>query len=208
MNSKSVKAPSASNQSEIEMLKAKIAELEKNSKEVVTTHKEEIEDRKIQQDEYISVMSLLPYNLNLSTKEGGQGSTKKFTKFGEVKKILYKDLVEILEVHSNFLEAGYFYILDPTLIRHHGLDDTYSKILTKDKIEEILLANSDECITLYNSSNEKQQEIIVQLLVDKLKDAPGSLNLNMVDRISRISKVDIIKKAEESKELELELVEQ
>jgi len=157
---------------------------------------------KIQQDDYISVMSLLPYTLNLSTREQGQGSIKKFTKFGETKKIVYKDLVDIMEVHQNFLEAGYFYILNPVLIRHHGLDEIYAKILTKDKIEQILYAtNSDECLNLYNSANQNQQEIIVQLLTDKVHENIDSINLNIVEKISKASGVDIVKRAQEAKEL-------
>lgn len=190
----STQSPALNQQSEIEMLRARLAELEKNDEE-----KQEV---KIQQDEYIPVMSLLPYNLNLSTKEAGMGSIKKFTKFGEVKRILYKDLLDILEVHHSFMEAGYFYILHPAFIRQQGLDDTYATILTKDKIEKIISTNSDDSVELYKSANERQQEIIVQLLIDKVRADPNSVNLNIIDRISRLSKRDIVKIAEEAKELE------
>lgn len=196
--------------SEIAMLKAKIAELEslQQKSNQVSEVEEEVEDKKIQQDDYINVMSLLPYNLNLSTKEGGQGSIKKFTKFGEVKRILYRDLVDIMEVNKNFLESGYFYIMNPQLIRQHGLDDVYSKILTKEKMEELLATKTDSVVDLYSSANEGQQEILVQLLIDQVKDNPNSVNLNVIDKISRISKVDISKKAEEAREVsELETVE-
>jgi hypothetical protein len=193
---------SADEKKEIEALKAKIAELESESID-------KKEDTKIQLDEYIPVMSLIPFRLNLSTKEMGSGDIKKFTKFGEVKNILYKDLVDIIEVHSNFMEAGYFYILDPRVIRQHGLDETYSKILTKEKIEEILFnTNSEYCVDLYNSANPEQQKIIVQLLVNQLKNETSTVNLYTVDRISRLSKIDITKKAEEEKLLQKELAEQ
>ena len=167
----------------------------------------EVEDTKLQPDDYVNVMSLIPYNLNLSTKEGGQGNVKKFTKFGEVKRILYRDLVEIMEVHRNFLESGYFYIMNPQLVRFHGLDDVYSKILTKEKMENILSAQADNVIDLYTSANEGQQEIIIQLLIEKVRDNPDSVNLNVIDRISRISKVDIAKKADEAREAEKETEE-
>lgn len=180
-----------------EALLAKIAELENEKTKT-----------KVQLDEYVPVMSLLPYKLILSTKENGTGDTKRFTKFGEIKNIMYKDLVEIMEVQRSFLEAGYFYILNPDVIRQHGLDEVYSKILTKEKIEEILNTNSESCIDLYNSTNEEQQKIIVELFIDRIKSNPESVNLNTVDRISRISKTDILKRAEESKTLEEELVTQ
>ena len=192
--------------SKIEMLEAQLAELKaqmsSSAEETPVSVSEASDDTKIQQDEYIPVMSLLPYNLNLSTREGGQGSIKKFSKFGEVKKILYKDLVDILEVHSHFVESGYFYIMDKRVIRQHGLDDTYAKLLTKEKIEEILATSSDEAVSLYASANEGQQEIIIQLLIDKVKTSPDSVNLNIVDKISRLSKVDIVKRAEDMAELE------
>lgn len=189
---------------EIALLKAKLAELENSSSSPVVM--DEIEPKQVRPDEYVSVMSLLPYNLNLSTLEGGQGSVKKFNKFGEVKRILYKDLVEILEVHRNFVEAGYFYIMNPQLIRYHGLDDVYEKILTKEKIEEVISTDSDAAVNLYTSANEKQQEVIVQLLIDKINTNPDSVNLNYIDKISRISKIDIYKRAEELKVIDKEVI--
>lgn len=178
-------------------MKARIAELEAQ----LNKSDEPVAETKIALDDFISVMSLLPYNLNLSTRAGGQGRLVRFTRFGEVKPILYKDLVDIMEANSNFLEAGYFYILNPALIRHHGLGDVYSKILTKEKIEEVLGANSDESLRLYESANAKQQEVIIQSLIDRVVDSPASLNLNMVDKISRASGVDIVKRAEEARQL-------
>jgi hypothetical protein len=182
--------------SQADLLK-KIAELEAQ----LQGDNDSPSEDKIQLDDFISVMSLLPYNLNLSTRAGGQGRLVKFTRFGEVKKILYKDLVDILENNSSFLEAGYFYILHPALIRHHGLGEVYSKILTKEKIEEVLGANSNESLSLYESANPKQQEVIIQSLIDRVVESPDTVNLNMIDKISRVSKVDIIKRAEDARQL-------
>jgi len=212
MNKKSSTQLSADEKKEVEALKARLAELEPT----IDTVEPEMGKRTIETgrnkvllDDYVPVMSLLPYRLNLSTKEGGQGDVKKFTKFGEVKNILYKDLVDIIEVNRTFMESGYFYILDPLVIRQHGLDEVYSKILTKEKIEEILNnINTEYCIDLYNSSNSNQQKVIVQLLIEKVKNDSGSVNLYTVDRISRLSKIDIAQKAEEEKALAEELVEQ
>ena len=172
MNKKSSTQLSADEKKEVEALKARLAELESTIDIVEPTMGQrtiETGRNKVLLDDYVPVMSLLPYRLNLSTKEGGQGDVKKFTKFGEVKNILYKDLVDIIEVNRTFMESGYFYILDPLVIRQHGLDEVYSKILTKEKIEEILNnVNTEYCIDLYNSSNSNQQKVIVQLLVEKV----------------------------------------
>lgn len=183
---------------EIEDLKAQIAELKRQQ---VTTTLEEFVDDKIQLDDYISVMSLLPFTLNLSTKEGGQGNIKKFTKFGEVKRILYKDLVDIMDANPQFLSAGFYYILDPRVIRAHGLDEVYSKILSKEKIEDILSANSEEGLSLYNSANEEQQKVIINLMVDKLVEDPKAINLTVIDAVSRASGIKIMDKVEDTQTL-------
>jgi len=210
MNTKTTKALSADEKKEVEELKARLAELESSDSEKPGKEQRiQAERSRVLLDDYVPVMSLLPYKLNLSTKEGGQGDVKKFTKFGEVKNILYKDLVDIIEVDRSFMEAGYFYILDPLVIRQHGLDETYSKILTKEKIDEILNnVNTEYCIDLYNSANPEQQRVIVQLLIEKIKTDPSSVNLYTVDRISRLSKIDITNRAEDEKLLTKELAEQ
>jgi hypothetical protein len=160
----------------------------------------EVEDSPIPQTEYIKVMSLIPYRLNLCTKEKGQGKIYRFDSLYQVKRIIYSDMVDILEVNREFLEAGYFIILNPKLIRSHGLDDTYDKILTKEKIEQIW-DGTDESIALFTIANKKQQDVIAEIVVDKLVHASGVIDLNLVDKLSRISGINIAQKAENAKAL-------
>ena len=181
---------------EMELLKAELAEL-RSLLGNTPQKQEEVQMERVQPNDYISVMSLIPHTLNISTKGGGQGNLKKFTKFGEVKKILYSDLVDIMEAHSNFLNAGYFYIMNPAVIRQHGLDEIYEKILTKEKIEEIVSTDSESCVEIYKTANPQQKEIIIELLVERLFNEPDAVNLNVVDRISRDSGVNLIEKAED-----------
>jgi hypothetical protein len=190
--------------SELEQMKIKMGELEKQLMQALgnLNEKEEVSKeeypRDIRQDEYISVMSLLPYTLNLSTQGMGKGKIKKFKNFGEIKRILYSELVDIMEAHSNFVNAGYFYIMDQDVVRKHGLDDVYENILDKEKIEKILETKAEKCIDLYKTANPKQQEIIIRLLISKMKDNPGDVNLNVIDKISKISNVDIQEKVRDS----------
>jgi hypothetical protein len=172
-------------------LKARIAELEGSSKEEVSS--------KVQLDELINVMSLLPYPLNLSTKERGQGENFRFESFGQIKRILYSKLLSIMEVHGKFLRSGYFIIMDARVVKEHGLNEAYASILTKEKIEKIL-TDSESALDLYKLSNTEQQKVIVTMIIEKLRDG-HNLDLNIVDKISRESKVDIVGKAEEAKRL-------
>lgn len=156
-------------------------------------------ERKIEQDEYIPVMSLVPHILNLSTEPNGNGKVKRFESFGQVKRVLYRDLVGIIDSNTKFTEAGYFYILDPDVVRQHGLDDIYANILTKEKMEEILNTNGDNASKLFETANSRQKEIIIELIIGKLLEDPDAVDLNVVDRIARISKVDIMDKVESSR---------
>jgi len=161
---------------------------------------DETDEIVINQSDYIKVMSLLPYRLNLCTKEKGQGKVYKFDNLYQVKKIIYSDLVDILEVCREFLEQGYFIILNPRVVRAHGLDEIYEKILTKEKVETIF-ANTEEGFALYLAASKGQQSIINDLVLQKLVGDPKSIDLNLVDKIARISGVKFIEKAEDMREL-------
>jgi hypothetical protein len=181
---------------ELQALKEQISEQEDN---ISYVSNEGSTERKIEQDEYIPVMSLVPHILNLSTEPNGNGKVKRFESFGQVKRVLYRDLVGIIDSNTKFTEAGYFYILDPDVIRQHGLDDIYANILTKEKMEEILNTNGDNASKLFETANFRQKEIIIELIIGKLLEDPDAVDLNIVDRIARISKVDIMDKVESSR---------
>lgn len=160
----------------------------------------EEEEIDIRPDKYITVISLCPGELNLSTLPGGKGKTFSFRSFGEKKRILYSNLVDIMEATPRFLEEGMYYIADKKVITRHGLDDIYSTILTKESIERMFSddISEEDAATLYKSANKNQQDIIVNLFVRKLIGG-ANLNLNLVNTISRLSKTDISAKVEEAR---------
>jgi hypothetical protein len=193
---------------ELEMLKqqlaqmaAKVAELsgsgEKETKDFEDNSGKEIH---IALDEYIKVMSLCPNELNLSTRKGKGGKTFVFNKLYEVKRIMYQDLADILENHRNFVDAGFFVILNKDVIRHQGLDDAYAKILTKEKMEDILKGNSTDAVNLFKSANPEQQEVICRVMVEDIVNGK-EVDLNFVDRISRIVGYNLIERVEDIKKI-------
>jgi hypothetical protein len=169
-----------------------------NSGEKETKDSEDYEGKPIRLDDYIKVMSLCPNELNLSTRKGKGGKIFQFTKLYEVKRIMYQDLVDILETHRNFAEAGFFVILSKDVIRHQGLDDVYANILTKEKMEDILKGNSTDAVNLFKSANESQQEVICRVMVEDLV-AGKTMDLNFVDRISRAVGYSLVERAEDIK---------
>lgn len=158
----------------------------------------EEEDFTVSPNEYVKVMSLVPDRLNLCTKERGQGNIYKFDKIFQTKRIIYNDLASILEVNRKFLEEGYFVILNKKVVRMNGLDEIQEANLTKEMIEEIL-KGTDEGVALYASAREGQKAMIIDTIVRNLVENPDSLDLNMVDKLSRISKINIADKVNDSR---------
>lgn len=188
---------------ETELLKQQLAELNRKFELLLTTKQQESkanddEENKLSSDEYIKVMSLCPHQLNLSTQRGDKNPFV-FNKFGEVKRILYSDLAKIIRNHDNFVRDGSFVILDKRVIRTHGLDDAYEKILTKENFEKILSGNDSDAINLFKNANSSQQEYIVQVYIKKAVDGE-EIDLNLIDRMSRVVGYSINDKIEKTKE--------
>jgi len=179
----------------------RIEELERKISESETSSPPEKKEEGVRLDDYVEIISLSPVPLNLSTQGNGRGKLFKFSKFGDKKSILYRDLVDIIENHRTFTDAGYFYITNPKIVRKNGLDPIYENILTKEKILEVLQGEKDTAISLYESANQQQQALIVDMILQKLQEDPDSIDLNIVDKIGRISGVNLMDKINYSKEI-------
>jgi hypothetical protein len=188
--------------SEVEELKKEIAKLKKliksDSTKIENNMDEDNNEISISSDTYIKVMSLTPYLLTLTTQEYGRGKKFNFEKFGDVKRIFYHDLTDIMEQHPNFLNDGYFIILNEDVVKKHGLDEVYSKILTKEKLEQILVGNQSDAVNLFKACGESQREFISNMITSKMV-AGEELDLNLLDRLSRIIGYNIAERGEEMK---------
>lgn len=192
------------NTNDIDQLKLQLAELQALVKELQKEKKEKPDDSdKVSLGNYVKVMSLEPNILNLSTGGNGKGNIFTFKRFGEVKRILYDDLVKIMEAHRNFLEQGKFYIMKKEVIQAHGLDDLYEKILPKEKIEKIINGdNQTDAVNFFLSATDSQQDMICNMFIKKIYDGQ-EVDLNLADRLSRIMQkrvkgYDIQKEAEKA----------
>lgn len=156
---------------------------------------DEVESIKIQLDDLVSVISLIDYPLNLLPQTGGRAKHR-FENFGQKKPIIYQDILRILEEYPEFHEKGYFYILDERVVKRHGLQDIQNKILDKKKIEDIL-DNSKDAFSIFKLATENQQKTIVGMLTRRVFDSPDSVDMNLIEQVSRHSKVNILKNVEE-----------
>jgi hypothetical protein len=179
-----------------EEMKKRLEELERENESLKSNEN----STAIRLDEYIETMSLYPGKLTLSTEPLGRGRPFSFNGFGETKRILYNDLASILENYRSFLEGGLFYILDKRVIKKHGLDDTYARILNKDMILKVISTDPKVAVKLYNSTTDQQREIIEGMLVQELKN--GNPDLNIIAQISKLANKDLIQIAEDAKQLD------
>lgn len=196
--------------SEVEILREQIAlltkalakqEVQEAPIKIENYVEDEGDNMVIGSDTYIKVMSLTPYYLTLTTQEFGRGKKFNFEKFGEVKRILYHDLVDIMEQHQNFLNEGYFVILNRDVVRKHGLDDIYSRILPKEKIEAVMSGeNQSDAVNLFKACADSQKENMSIILIDKIVRGEF-VDLNLLDRLSRIIGYNIAERAEETRKV-------
>jgi hypothetical protein len=198
--------PAGDDSATVDELKRQLEELNKKLLQVIAVQNKEdshesgeddFDNVKIGSDEYIKVMSLYSSLLNLTTQPFGKGKVFSFNGFGIVKRIVYHELVDIMDNHYNFLEKGYFVILDKRVVRKHGLDDIYTNILSKANIDKIILGeNQTDAVNLFKSANEKQQDVICRLLIDK-RVSGEEIDLNLLDRLSREVGYNIYERSEE-----------
>lgn len=153
------------------------------------------EENKVSGDDYIKVMSLCPYVLNLRTERNPKnGKVYTFNSFGEVKRIQYRDLVKIIETHPTFTNDGVFIIINSKVIRRHALDESYESVLEKENIEKILSGNQTDAVNIFKTANDRQKNIIADMIVDKIVNNHG-IDLNLVYRLSQEAGYDIHEKA-------------
>ena len=178
---------SANTSKEVEELREKIAELERQK-----------ESQPIPSDERIAVMSLCFNKLNLSVEANGKGRNYTFNEFGQVKRIPYPDLANIINSQERFMSSGFFYIMDARVLEKHSLQELYEKILSKDMLEKVF-ALSKEAVILYQKANNSQRELIHRFLLDKIvKDE--LLDLNVISEISKTSGIDLLSQGRDAKE--------
>ena len=185
--------------SEVELLKEQLAALtklvNKQAKETPIKKADYVDEdddgTNISSDTYIKVMSLTPYYLTLTTQEHGKGKKFNFEKYGDVKRILYHYLCDIMEQHPNFLEEFYYVILNRDVVRKHGLDDLYSTILSKEMIEKILDGTqTSDAVSVIKSASKSQQKMIAQMFIDR-RLTGQEVDLNLWDKIERATGINM-----------------
>lgn len=182
---------------EIDELKAQLAEMQKMFAKMQTPAKVEKERKSIGSTK-IKVMSLLPYQLNLTTEPLGGGKIYSFYNYGETQKIKFSDLEDIVHNHRRNMEDGVFYICDRSAIEELELDDEYEAIFDKVGVDSIVDLKDQTSVETFLILSEDMKDSVSRRIVEKINEG-AEYNLNFLAEIQRRCGVDIITMAEESK---------
>ena len=159
------------------------------------------ENKKIQRDEYIEVISLTPMLVTVTANAaGGSGREYNFKGFGVSIEIPYADLANIVQKHFKFFEKGYLYVNDARFTKTNGLDQITSKILTKEQIEVIIYGDNQSSLALFEKGTTSQKNIIASMLIKELVENKD-IDMNKIKKISDFVGFDLNQRAEEFKEI-------
>lgn len=123
-----------------------------------------------------------------------------FEKYGDIKPVLYSELVNIVNNNRSFAEDGSFYILDDGAVYHLGLGRYYDNIMSFDQIDGIEAYGDDELRDMLSRIPASQKVVISQLLAGKIYHQEY-VDMNKVDIISKILDIDIVGKSREMQEV-------
>ena len=140
----------------------------------------EKESTQFKDGDLINVMSGINGLLIHRSRENGK--EYRFNGFGQVKKMEYKELVNIKNLTPKTLDEGWLVILNKDIIKDFGYEDMYENILTPKNIKEI-----------FKKETEEVREFVSQL--------PKSMQVTIIDtaremyrsgKLDRKSIIDVI----------------
>ncbi len=171
--------------------------LNENSKPNIVVEQTKVVSRKAK------VISLIQNMLILSTEEMGAGRVFKFEKYGDSNTIKLDDLDKILSIplYRRQAESGLFYICDSDIVEELGLTEEYEKLNDKKSIDSILELNSETDVDRFLGMSRMMQESTATKMAENMNKGKY-YDRNLLAKISRNSKFNIEKMAEDLKRIE------
>lgn len=147
----------------------------------------------------IKIMSVYHGSLNLCNNSNRSiGKILHFSKFGEIKSVLYHDLVDYVNNERRFAEEGYFYILDKNAVYALGLSSEYKHIMDANILNNIMKYTESQVHSIVEVMTDAQKETLASLIAQKLYNNVN-IDMNKLAVIEKVSGIDIHKKVNEMK---------
>lgn len=165
--------------------------------EVVVARKNYDNLRQPRPDAMIRLQSLTKGELCLNVN----GSVAiNFDKYGDIKPVLYSELMNIVNNNRLFAEEGAFYIMDDASVKYLGLSRYYDNILSYDEIESLESYSDDELRTIVPKISDFQKDVVSLVFANRIYN-DEQVDRNKVEVISKACEIDIAKRAREMKEI-------
>lgn len=165
--------------------------------EVVVARKNYDNLRQPRPDAMIRLQSLTKGELCLNVN----GSVAiNFDKYGDIKPVLYSELMNIVNNNRLFAEEGAFYIMDDASVKYLGLSRYYDNILSYDEIESLESYPDDELRTIVPKISDFQKDVVSLVLANRIYNNE-QVDRNKVEVISKACEIDIAKRAREMKQI-------
>lgn len=158
--------------SEIDELKAMVAQLLKTQQEKPKpSAKKESEDifHNIEEELNISphrsvrVVSMTIGGLSLKGANGKE--PLQFRDFGVAKSVSFEDVRAFVDNHHELAVGGGFLIQDKSVVRALYLEEEYDRLLSKEKVENIIDLPAQEIVNTLKSAPKPLQDTIVQYII-------------------------------------------
>lgn len=148
-------------------------------------------------DELIKLQSLTKGELCLSV--GGKVVVD-FEKYGDIKPILYSELVNVVNQNRTFAEQGNFYIMDERAVYHLGLSRYYDNLVSGDFIDNIQDYDDDTLRSIVPSLSDVQKYTISRVLSDAIYH-DERVDHNKIELISKLCGIDIQEQVRQMREV-------
>ena len=121
-----------------------------------------------------------------------------FDKYGDIKPVLYSELMNIVNNNRRFAEEGAFYIMDDASVKYLGLSRYYDNILSYDEIESLESYSDDELINIVTKISDFQKDVVSLVFANRIYN-DEEVDRNKIEVISKACEIDIAKRAREMK---------
>lgn len=174
-------------QKQIEEIKAMLSQQTKSNEAVAER------STKFLPEEDITVISLVPHKLNLATGRAGEGNLYEFMGMYEEQEIPWADLQAIIRIPTGrkMAKNGKFFIANEQAVKSLRLTTDYKKILTPERIKEVLDANQGSLVELYKMAPDGQKQIIIEIIKEKRRKHV-EMDMNDLHTIGELAGVDLV----------------
>lgn len=135
-------------------------------------------------------INLMNCELNVSTEPDGGGKVFTFSGYGDSKVLKFDQISDIVNSYPYTMENGLLYIADSDIVDELGLTDDYTKIYTKETLDELIYLRRESDVDLLFGMEENLRNVTLKRIAE-LFNANEAFDYNTLRKIKNTINVDI-----------------